>query len=64
MTLRQFEEIVTISERASLPAATRHPRITQPALTRSRAELERGLGTPLFERSVRGVVTTAIGQLW
>ena len=64
MTLRQFEKIVTILERGGLRAAPRHLRITQPGLTRSPAELERGLGAPLFEHGVRAVVTTAIGRLW
>ncbi len=62
MKLHHFEEVVSIAERGSIRAAARHLRIAQPALTRSLAELERELGAPLFERSARGVVATAIGR--
>lgn len=36
--------------------------VTQPAVSKSLAELERGLGLSLFERSARGVNPTAYGQ--
>ena len=62
MKLHHFEAVVSISERGSIRAAARHLRLAQPALTRSLAELERELGAPLFERSARGVVATAIGR--
>ena len=62
MKLHHFNEVVAIAERGSIRAAARHLNLAQPALTRSLAELERELGSPLFERRARGVVATPIGQ--
>jgi len=62
MKLHHFEEVVAIAERGSIRAAARQLQLAQPALTRSLALLERELGTPLFERRARGVVTTPLGQ--
>ena len=38
--------------------------LAQPALTRSLGELERELGTPLFERHARGMVPTLAGTMF
>jgi DNA-binding transcriptional LysR family regulator len=62
MKLHQFRNVLAIAERGSLRAAARSMRIAQPALTRSLGELERELGTSLFERRARGMVLTPIGQ--
>jgi len=54
--------LASLSEAGSLSAAARAAGVTQPALTKQLARLERQLGVPLFERSIRGVVPTEYGQ--
>ncbi len=61
MKLHHLRDAVTIAERGGLRAAARHLQLAQPALTRSLGELERELGTPLFERHARGMVLTPAG---
>lgn len=61
MKLSQLRDIVAIVEHGSLRAAARHLDIAQPLLTRSVRELERELGTPLFERDVKGMTLTRAG---
>jgi LysR family transcriptional regulator of abg operon len=62
MKLHHFRDVVAIAEQGSLRAAARHLQLAQPALTRSLSELERELGTSLFERRARGMVLTPVGQ--
>lgn len=62
MKLHHLRDAVAIAERGGLRAASRHLQLAQPALTRSLGELERELGTPLFERHARGMVLTAAGE--
>jgi DNA-binding transcriptional LysR family regulator len=62
MKLSQFRDVVAIAERGSLRAAARHLRVAQPALTRSIRELERELGSLLFERQARGMLLTPVGK--
>lgn len=50
---------VAVLDAGSLMAAARHTGARQPTLSRHVAELEAQLGTPLFERTGRGVVPTA-----
>ena len=54
--------LASLSEAGSLSAAARAAGVTQPALTKQLARLERQLGVPLFVRSIRGVVPTEYGQ--
>lgn len=54
--------LALLSEAGSLSAAARAAGVTQPALTKQLARLERQLGVPLFVRSIRGVVATEYGQ--
>jgi len=54
--------LAALSEAGSLSAAARAAGVTQPALTKQLARLERQLGVPLFERSIRGVTPTEYGQ--
>lgn len=61
MKLHHFRDVVAIAEHGSLRAAARQLQLAQPALTRSLSELERELGSPLFERQTRGMVPTAVG---
>ena len=62
MKLHQLRDVVAIAERGGLRAAARHLHLAQPALTRSLTELERELGSPLFERHARGMVLTVAGM--
>ncbi|WP_043832377.1 LysR substrate-binding domain-containing protein [Muricoccus aerilatus] len=62
MKLQHFREVVAIAEQGSIRAAARLLGVAQPALTRSLADLEHELGAPLFERRVRGVIPTPLGQ--
>ena len=62
MKLHHLRDIVAIAERGGLRAASRHLNLAQPALTRSLAELERELGSPLFDRHTRGMALTVAGQ--
>ena len=64
MKLHHLRDVVAISERGGLRAASRHLQLAQPALTRSLGELERELGTPLFERHARGMVPTLAGAMF
>lgn len=64
MKLNQLRDVVAIAERGSLRAASRQMGIAQPALTRSIRELERELGTALFERRTRGMVLTPVGHVF
>jgi len=53
--------LVEVADRGSLTAAADALVMTQPAVSRQIAGLERRLGTPLFRRLPRGVVPTAVG---
>jgi DNA-binding transcriptional LysR family regulator len=64
MKLNQLRDLVAIVERGSLRGAARHLEVAQSGLTRSIRDLERELGSPLFERDVRGMVLTPIGRLF
>lgn len=64
MKLNQLRDMVAIVERGSLRAAARHLDVAQSALTRSIRELERELGSTLFERDTRGMVLTPMGSLF
>ena len=56
---RLVPAFLAVLEAGSLTAAARATGAHQPTLTRHLAELEAQLGTPLFERTGRGVVPTA-----
>lgn len=64
MKLNQLRDMVAIAEKGSLRAAARHLGVAQSALTRSIRELERELGSTLFERDARGMVLTPMGRLF
>lgn len=62
MKLHHLRDVIAVAERGSLRAAARHLGVAQPSLTRSIRELERELGTALFERQATGMTVTAIGR--
>lgn len=64
MKLNYLSEVVAIAEQGSIRSAARTLNISQPALTRNLAGLERELGASLFERRARGVTPTPLGHLF
>ena len=54
--------LASIADAGSLSAAARAMRITQPALTKQLARVERQMGVSLFVRSIRGMEPTRYGQ--
>lgn len=64
MKLTHLRDIVAVAERGSLRGAARHLGMAQPAITRSIREIEHELGVAIFERHSKGVVLTAMGQLF
>ncbi|MEV5570254.1 LysR family transcriptional regulator [Spirillospora sp. NPDC052269] len=62
MEIRLLGYVVAIAEEGSISAAARRMHLTQPTLSRQLRELERELGTRLFEREGRGLVPTGAGR--
>ncbi|MDT7566899.1 MAG: hypothetical protein QOG76_5523 [Pseudonocardiales bacterium] len=62
MELRQVEHFLAVVEHGSFTAAARATRIVQSALSTSIRNLERELGTALFERTTRRVTVSEAGQ--
>lgn len=61
--LRHIRVFLDIAARGNLSAAARAQGITQPALSRTLAELETLLGVPLFRRERRRLILTEAGAL-
>ncbi|NML42807.1 LysR family transcriptional regulator [Ramlibacter sp. G-1-2-2] len=61
MNMRQLRYFVQIVDSGSLAKASRQLFIAQPALSQHVAKLEEEVGTPLLQRSSRGVVPTENG---
>ncbi len=62
-TLRQFEVFLAVAKAGSFRAAAEAMHLSQPALSQHVAELERGLGTRLFDRLGRKVALTEAGRV-
>lgn len=60
--LTKLRHFCTVAEHASIGMAARLLQVSQPALTRSIQRLESEFGEPLFDRSARGVMLTALGE--
>lgn len=60
--LKRLRYVIEVARAESITTAAQTLALTQPALTRSIAELETELGVKLFERLPRGVQTTAAGE--
>ena len=60
--LKRLRYIVEIARCESITTAAETLSLTQPALTRSVAEVENELGTKLFHRLPRGVALTEQGE--
>ncbi len=62
--LQQLRQVLALAEHGSFVRAATVLHISQPALSRSIQNLERHLGTALFDRSAAGAVPTERGQLY
>lgn len=62
LKFRHLQILVTLKECRSLNAAAKQLNVTQPALSKTLAEMEQTFGVALFERDSRGVVPTQYGQ--
>lgn len=62
MKLHQLRILLAVAQHGSIHEASRSLHISQPALSKAIAELERELGVTLLSRSVRGVSLTAYGM--
>ena len=62
MDLQQLRTLVAVAESGSLTAASRALHVSQPALTRRIAALERSVGAVLFLRGGSGMELTAAGR--
>ena len=63
MELRQLKYFVRTAEAGSISGAAVELHMTQPALSRQLAELEKEIGAPLLQRNPRGVSLTPLGQV-
>jgi DNA-binding transcriptional LysR family regulator len=64
MELRQLRYVVAVAEHRHFRRAAQALGMTQPSLSRQVGALERELETVLFERTARGVVPTAAGEVY
>jgi len=62
MKLQQLRVLLAVAQHGSIHEAARSLHISQPALSKGIAELERELGVTLLSRSVRGVSLTSYGM--
>lgn len=62
MNISQLETLIWVARLGSFRAASRHLKMTQPAVSARIRELERELGVELFDRSLRAVRLTAKGH--
>jgi DNA-binding transcriptional LysR family regulator len=63
MELRTLRSFLAVAREGNVTRAAQHLHITQPALSRQLAELEREMGCELFIREPRGVTLTEEGML-
>ena len=62
-TRSELEQLLAVAETGRIVAAAERLEMTQPALTRAVAKLERRAGAPFFERLPTGVRLTEIGTV-
>ncbi len=63
-TLRQLEYFQAVARTGQISLAAAEESVTQSAMTAAIAQLEKGLGTLLFERSRQGVTLTHAGHVF
>src|SRR3984957_3878149 len=63
LKMRNLILLLQIEQHGSLTRVAEHMASSQLAITNALAELESMFGAPLFDRSVRGMAPTALGQV-
>jgi DNA-binding transcriptional LysR family regulator len=63
LKMRHLVLLLQIQQHGSLTRVAEHMASSQPAVTNALAELESMFGMPLFERSSRGMLPTALGSV-
>ena len=63
VTLRELRLFLAVARSGSIVKAANEIGLTQPALSKSIAELERAFGVRLFDRTNRGVTPTPHGEV-
>ncbi len=63
LKMRHLVLLLQIQQHGSLTRVAQHMASSQPAVTNALAELESMFGTALFERSSRGMLPTALGEV-
>jgi len=64
MNLVKLRHVVNVDRYGSITQAARLMNVTQSAVTKSVADVEREIGYPLFDRRARGVATTDAGRIF
>ncbi|MBU2979676.1 LysR family transcriptional regulator [Alteromonas sp. C1M14] len=64
MNSKQLQYFLVTLQKGSIAAASRELDIAQPAISQQLGNLEREMGTPLFERSFKGVTLTSAGTIF
>ncbi|PHR92593.1 MAG: hypothetical protein COA69_07085 [Robiginitomaculum sp.] len=62
MKLHNLRDFIAVARTGGIRAAARELNLSQPAISKSIAQLETELGTPLFERSARGSSLNMYGE--
>lgn len=62
LKLRDLHILLTVLERRGMAKAARHLAISQPVVSRAIADLERGLGVRLLDRTPEGIEPTVYGR--
>jgi DNA-binding transcriptional LysR family regulator len=62
LKLRDLETLLAVAQAGSMAKAARQLSISQPAVSKAISELEDTLGVPMFDRTAKGVETTAYGR--
>ena len=60
---RRLAVVASLAEKRNMSAVAHEFGISQPAISAALKDLEQGLGTPLFDRTARGLVPSAAGEI-
>ncbi|MDR6775322.1 LysR substrate-binding domain-containing protein [Azospirillum sp. BE72] len=61
LSMRQLNVVVAVDQYRSIVRAAQHLNLTQPTVTKTLQDAEAAVGSPLFDRTNRGVEPTAAG---
>jgi len=62
LKVRHLELLVALNDLRTLARVAEHLHVTQPAVSKTLAAMESGMGVVLFERTPRGLLATAVGE--